>query len=320
MNERYIVTGALGCIGAWVTQQLVLRGDVPVIFDLPGDRRRLRELLGERVEDLVFVDGDISDLAALERAVAEHGAKKIVHLAGLQVPFCKADPARGALVNVVGTIHVLEVAKRLRLDGVVYASSAAVYGPPEDSEDAPPDEGGALVPTTHYGVFKRANEDNARIYWQDDSVRSVGLRPLTVYGVGRDQGLTSGPTTAMRALVRGEATTIAFSGSTDFLYVADCAAAFLACVDAGRSGATVYNLAGHSTTVQAFVDIVMQVAEELGIDARDKIKIAGNALPIPGAIDASAFERDYPEVPRTTLEDGIRETLMRFRALEAAHA
>ncbi|HMQ22416.1 MAG TPA: GDP-mannose 4,6-dehydratase, partial [Planctomycetota bacterium] len=139
MNERYIVTGALGCIGAWVTQQLVLRGDVPVIFDLPGDRRRLRELLGERVEDLVFVDGDISDLAALERAVAEHGAKKIVHLAGLQVPFCKADPARGALVNVVGTIHVLEVAKRLRLDGVVYATSAAVYGPPEDSEDAPPD-------------------------------------------------------------------------------------------------------------------------------------------------------------------------------------
>ncbi|MCB9880440.1 MAG: NAD-dependent epimerase/dehydratase family protein [Planctomycetes bacterium] len=316
MTNHYIVTGALGCIGAWVTKLLVDRGDVPVVFDLPGDRRRLRELLGERLEEIVFVDGDITDLTALENTVRETDAHRIVHLAGLQVPFCKADPARGALVNVLGTIHVLEVAKRLQLDGVVYASSAAVYGPPEDDLAAAPDENSALEPSTHYGVFKRANEGNARIYWTDDGVRSVGLRPLTVYGVGRDQGLTSGPTTAMRKLVRGEPSTISFSGATDFLYVADCAAAFLACVDACPDGAPVYNLSGHSVTVEKFVDIVGRTARQMGIDTADRITIDGPALPIPGAIDGSAFASAYPNAPKTKLEDGIRETLERFVELE----
>ena len=66
-----------------------------------------------------------------------------------------------------------------------------MFGPGEDGAAAP-DEDSACEPTTHYGVYKRANEGTARIFWQDNNMPSVGLRPLTVYGVGRDQGLTSG--------------------------------------------------------------------------------------------------------------------------------
>ena len=64
-------------------------------------------------------------------------------------------------------------------------------------------------PTTHYGVFKRANEGNARVYYLDHGLNSVGLRPLTVYGVNRDTGLTSDPTKAKKLtaakLASGEA-------------------------------------------------------------------------------------------------------------------
>src|SRR5204863_2394206 len=111
MKHTYFVTGALGCIGAWVVKQLVERGDVPVVFDLGGDPRRIRDLIGEEgLARVRFVQGDITDLEAVKRAVRAAEARALVHLAGLQVPFCKADPALGARVNVLGTIHVFEAA------------------------------------------------------------------------------------------------------------------------------------------------------------------------------------------------------------------
>ena len=87
---------------------------------------------------------------------------------------------------------------------VVYTSSIAVFA----DDDADPVSGRLTVeatghPRTHYGVYKQANEGNARVYWLDDGVPSIGLRPMTVYGVGRDQGMTSGPTKAVVAAVLG---------------------------------------------------------------------------------------------------------------------
>ena len=103
----------------------------------------------------------------------------------------------------------------------MYASSAAVFGVSED--DTPVSEDEADAPRTHYGWFKRTNEGNADIYFRDHGLSSVGLRPLTVYGVGRDTGITSDTTEAMRHAVLGLPFHIRFGGTTDFLYVADCA-------------------------------------------------------------------------------------------------
>jgi nucleoside-diphosphate-sugar epimerase len=115
------------------------------------------------------------------------------------VPFCRADPPRGALVNVVGTVNVFEAARRRagQMAPVVYTSSIAVF----TADDADPASGRLTAaayphPPNHYGVFKQANEGNARIYWLDSGVSSIGVRPMTIYGVGRDQGMTSGPTKA----------------------------------------------------------------------------------------------------------------------------
>ena len=128
----------------------------------------------------------------------------MIHLAALQVPFCRADPPLGARVNVVGTVNVFEaVARRAeRMGPVVYASSVAAYDALEDRAAAPAMQG---VPSTLYGVYKRANEGTATVYAQERETPSVGLRPHTVYGPGRDQGLTSAPTTAMLAAAAGRA-------------------------------------------------------------------------------------------------------------------
>src|ERR1041385_8237467 len=227
MSQTYFITGAQGCIGSWIVKALIERGDQAVVFDRSSDSRRLLAIMNAAdVAQVRFIAGDITDGAAVLSALSESGADRVIHLAGLQVPTCKADPVAGALVNIVGTLNVFEAARTIGSKRIVYASSAAVYG--MNDSDGALDEAAQCEPTTHYGVFKRTNEGNARIYFLDHGIDSVGLRPLTVYGVNRDTGLTSDPTKAMKSAVLGRPFHIRFSGATDFQYVADTASAFIA--------------------------------------------------------------------------------------------
>jgi len=214
-SERFLVTGALGCIGAWAVKRLVDDG-VPVwVYDLPAKPHRLRLLMDEAaLGEIHFVDGDITDAELFERTVVEQGISHIVHLAALQVPFVRADPIRGARVNVAGTTIVFEMAKRHadQVVGLAYASSIGVYGPSSEYPPGPLAHDAPLHPPTLYGVTKQANEGTARIYWQDDGVRSIGLRPAFVYGPGRDQGVSSTPTKAMVAAAIGRPYQISFGG------------------------------------------------------------------------------------------------------------
>jgi len=315
MSDTYFLTGALGCIGSWVVKHLVERGDQAIVFDLAADPRRIRDILGEDdFASVSFLEGDITDGEAVLRAVQESGARKIIHLAALQVPFCRADPARGARVNVLGTIHLFEAAKAAGVERLVYASSAAVYGAPEEGAAAP-DEGAECEPGTHYGVYKRANEGNARVYWQDDGISSVGLRPLTVYGVGRDQGLTSSPTTAMKAAVLGQEFTIGFRGATDFHYVADTAAAFVASADRAPAGAQVFNLHGEAIEVARFVELIDECSAP---DKRGLVHTSGEPIQMPPAIDGTRIHEHIEGLPVTPVAEGVRATMERFRTLHEA--
>ncbi|MGH9969033.1 MAG: NAD-dependent epimerase/dehydratase family protein [Pyrinomonadaceae bacterium] len=310
MPEFYFITGAQGCIGSWIVKALAERGDTPVVFDRSADARRLSAIMHPTsLERVRFVTGDITDPGAVLAALKSTGdsAQRVIHLAGLQVPTCKADPVAGALVNVVGTLNVFEAARTVGVATVVYASSAAVFGMSED--DTPLDETAACEPTTHYGVFKQTNEGNARVYFLDHGLMSVGLRPLTVYGVNRDSGLTSDPTKAMKAAVLGIPFHIRFGGSTDFQYVADTAAAFIACADKAPAGAHVFNLHGETVDVARIVNVINQQSQ------RDLITFGGPPIPIAPALNDAALRRVVGELPSTRLEDGIAETMKRFAEL-----
>jgi len=311
MAETYFITGAHGCIGSWIVKSLVERGDSAVVFDRSDDPRRLRAIMDpDQLAIVRFILGDITDSPAVQRALDQSNATRVIHLAGLQVPVCKADPVGGALVNVVGTLNVFEAARTLGVKNVVYASSAAVYGLNDD--DAVLDETAACEPSTHYGVFKRANEGNARIYYLDHGLSSVGLRPLTVYGVNRDSGLTSDPTKAMKSAVLGRPFHIRFGGATDFQYVADTAAAFIACAEKTLDGAQVFNLHGETVTVKRITDLINEI-----INA-SLITFGGPPIPIAPALDDAAIRKLIGDLPSTPLETGMRETMDRFAALRDA--
>jgi nucleoside-diphosphate-sugar epimerase len=128
-REVWLVTGGSGCIGAWTVLTLVREGVTVVALDRETGGHRQRLIASEdELARITAVQGDITDLAGLERVLAEYEVTHVVHLAGLQAPFCKADPPLGAQVNVTGTTNVLEAVRRHGLTTPVsYASSSGVY-------------------------------------------------------------------------------------------------------------------------------------------------------------------------------------------------
>jgi UDP-glucuronate 4-epimerase len=304
LEERFLVTGALGCIGAWILRTLLREGIPAVGFDLGTNTSRLALILEpEELERIELVQGDVTDLAAVERAVDDCAATHVIHLAAMLIPLAKADPPRGAHVNVVGTVNVFEAVKRReRVRGLAYASSAAVYGPDAPARVA---EDAAPSPATHYGVHKLANEGCARVYWADDGVPSIGLRPYVVYGAGRDQGITAEPTLAMAAVARGEPYHIGFGGRMQMHYAPDAARAF---VEAARrseeGGALVGNLGG----APAGIDEVVAAIEEAAPEAAGSITFAEEPLPFP-----EEFEGLVQPAPVTPLREAVAETIAIFR-------
>src|SRR5205085_9723403 len=156
--------------------------------------------------------------------------------------------------NVLGTLAVFEAVRQSQgqVQRLVYASSAAVFGPPEAYPAGPLADDVPLVPTTTYGVVKCCNEGNARIYFQDHGLSSVGLRPWTVYGVGRDFGMTSEPTKAIKSLALGRPYHITYGGVQDLQYVDDVAKCFVRCLVAPYQGAKSYNLRGEVVDLPGF--------------------------------------------------------------------
>jgi nucleoside-diphosphate-sugar epimerase len=316
-DERFLVTGALGCIGAWTIRALVREGAPVVAFDLGQNRRRLEQIMSpDELVQVSFVASDITDLAAVEAALDDHQVTNVIHLAALQVPFCRADPPLGALVNVVGTVNVFEAVKRRldRMAPLVYTSSMGAYSAADvDPVSGRLNEDAEAHPATHYGVYKVANEGTARIYAVDDGLASIGVRPMTVYGAGRDQGMTSSPTVAIAAAVLGLPFTITFGGRTLYQYAEDVAGTLILASRSSLTGAHVFNLGGHGVDMPAWIETIESVVPE----AAGLITHASAALPFPEEIDHTSLAV-LGDVPVTRVREGIEATVEIFRRLAAA--
>jgi UDP-glucuronate 4-epimerase len=313
-SERFLVTGALGCVGAWTVRELVREGTPVVGFDLGRNPRRLAQILEpDELGRVELVTGDITDLPALERVLDEHGITNVIHLAALQVPFCRADPPLGAAVNVVGTVNVFEAVSRRGLNGapVVYAGSIGMFAPSDvDPATGRLEEDAVAHPGNHYGVYKLANEGNARIYWADSGVPSVGLRPMTVYGVGRDQGMTSSPTVAIAAAVLRRPFEITFGGETLFQYAEDVAKTLLLASRAEPVGARVFNLGGNAVAIADWVTAIEAAVPE----AAGLITVARTELPFPAAIAHESLAA-LGQVSVTSHREGIAASAAIYRRL-----
>ncbi len=293
-----LVTGAGGCIGAWTVALLARAGVAVTALDRDTDPVRPALLMTEEERARVaWTVADITDPEAVRAAAA--GCQAVIHLAALQVPFCKADPAGGARVNVVGTVNVFEAARREGMRRVAHASSIAAHSFFPDSPYL----------KTLYGAYKTCGEHLAGVYWQDWKVPSICLRPSVVQGVGRDQGVTSKTTVAIQSAALGVPYTIPFRGPVAFLHAGEAASAFIRSVADDGRGAPVFDINGAATTVEAIVDQVRALAP--GSD----LTIDGDPLPFPADLSDAAVRNHLGDYGSIAPEEGVEGTFHAFRAL-----
>lgn len=310
MAAPVLVTGAGGCIGAWTVKLLQDAGDGVVAFDLSADRRRLELLCDDPAEAqaVAWETGDIADFDRVAQVFASHRPRAVIHLAALQVPFCRADPVQGARVNGLGAVNVFEAARQNDCARIAYASSVAATAMRGDGGGGDGDGAGrAPWLETLYGASKVYNEQNARVYWQDWQAPSVGIRPSVVYGPARDQGMSSTPTVAMLAAVLGAPFVIPFTGPVGFVYAAEAAAAFIQAVAVEQTGAHVFALNGAVKTVEEVVALIAARIPEA------QVTCEGVALPFPAAeLSDAPLRAHIGDYARPAFEDGLDQTLALF--------
>lgn len=321
------ITGGTGCIGSVTIYKLLQSDEVGkiVIATRSNNTAPLKLWLGEDLDPRIeFVKLDVADYRAMEEVVTKVDPTRIIHLGAYQSPDCSKYHIQGMEINTGGTMALFDIAEKLpNLQRFVFASSAAVYGMramypnPGITEDA------QLAPPNHYGIWKLGGEHLARLFYDNTKVPTVCLRINTTYGKGRDKGKTSAPTNALKAIAMGsvEGNAIPFEmpyqGRENYHFVEDVGAHFAACALQPYEGFGAFNIKGKTIAIEEFLGIVQKQAQDLGLGEFAKLSIAQGAPPNLFVSDLSheKIARTFKDLPLTTIEDGVRKSLVEFKKM-----
>jgi UDP-glucose 4-epimerase len=278
---RVLVTGGAGFIGSHLVDALVARGDeVVVVDDLSAGRA------GRLDRGVVLHKVSITDAGALDAVMRGSGAELVCHLAAqIDVRASVVSPADDARVNVVGTVNVLEAARRVGARVLFASSGGALYGrdaPIPSREDVLP------LPESPYGIAKYCAECYIGLYNRLHGTSHSVMRLANVYGPRQDPAGEAGVITIFCASALASARpTIYGDGSQtrDYVYVGDVVAAFSAAADRGRPGT--WNI---GTGVEVSVLDLVQIID--GIAGRELSPEF--APPRPGELARSALAVDRP--------------------------
>lgn len=298
-DRSVLVTGAAGCIGAWVVKLLREAGAQPVVYDLTENRQRL-QLIMEDADSVFWELGDITNFEQLSAVAEKHSVEAIIHLAALQVPFCKADPVGSTKVNVIGSVNILELARVMGISRLSYASSIAAPAMGDNDSLA-----------TLYGAHKVCGEQMAAVYWQDWQVPSVGIRPTIIYGPGRDQGMSAAPTIAMLAAQLGIEYEIPFSGLVSYSHAQDAARRFIAAAAKAHLGAPVFDLNGTVADTADVLDMIRSYRPNA------KLNYVGEPMPFPADASDNKLEDFLGLTACRTMQQGVSDTFEYFDSAQA---
>ena len=183
---KILITGGAGFIGAHVAQKLIERGDQVVLVDNFNDyydpklkEDRVKHLL--RGKKFKLYRADIRDFSGLEKIFKKEKVDKVLHLAAMAgVRYSLEQPILYGEVNFMGTLNLMELAKRYKIKNFVYASSSSVYGVNKKVPFSETDR--VDNPISTYAATKKATELLAHMYSHTFGLNTTGLRFFTVYG------------------------------------------------------------------------------------------------------------------------------------------
>ena len=295
---RAVVTGGAGFIGSHLVDALLAHGDDVAVLDNLSTGRRERVAEGARL-----VEGDIRDAAAVAAAFGEAEPEVCFHLAAqADVRRSVEDPAFDAEVNVLGTIRVLEAARRHGTQVVFSSTGGAIYGECEE----PAGETAPRLPISPYGTSKLAGEEYLAMEARLHGATHVALRFGNVYGPRQDPHGEAGVVAIfLGRLAAGEPFTIFGDGTQtrDYVYVGDVVRATLAA--AGQPGG-VFNVGtGRETSV---LDLAEACRRASGVDLEPGFAEARLGELARSVLDPALAERTLGFRAETDLDAGIAAT------------
>lgn len=307
MGQHVLLTGGAGFIGSHVAARLLDRGNrVTVLDDFndfydPALKRANAGRFAGRA-DWRLVEGDIRDAGLVERLFAEGRFDAVIHLAARAgVRPSLREPILYEEVNCIGTLRLLEAARRHGPANFVFASSSSVYGVNEKvpfAEDDPVDR-----PISPYAATKKAGEVLCYTWHHLHGLHVSALRYFTVYGPRQRPEMAIHKFTTMMA--RGEAIPMFGDGSTarDYTYIDDIVRGTVAALDRCE-GYEIYNLGEERTTTLR--ELIELLGRALGVEPR--IRPEPNQpgdVPITFA-DVSKARARLGYQPTTPVEEGVR--------------
>ena len=307
----YLITGGFGCIGTYVIRDLLNAGEQIVVYDSVYDLTIPKLVLTEeQLEQFTFVQGDITDLPHVLRTTKAHDIDRIIHLASWQVPACQANPPQALKIVCEGTINMFETARLLNLKRVVWASSVAVFGAPEDYNFQPIDNEAPHFPKFIYGACKSLNERYATHYFNEYGVDTIGLRFTAVYGVGRTRGMSSFSTKMIENVALGHPAVVPFGDDTiDWQYVEDVSRSIVMSCICPLTKTHTFSVKGGLRSVKEGVAYLKQIVPDA------QITLEPGVFGISWDYDATPISKEIGFTPAYTMEQGILKTLNRFREL-----
>lgn len=308
----YLVTGGTGFIGAYTIRDLLRRGEKVVSFDASPDLSIMGYALTEpEIEKTIRVFGDITDLPLILNTIKEHNVEHIVHMASLQIPASDANPYFAVRVNCEGTANIFEACRIANIKRLVWASSIAVFGPPELYGNNPVLNDAPHHPVSVYGACKSLNEYLAKYYFEKHSIDSVGLRFTAVYGLGRVRGKSSFTTKMIEMAAKGEPYTVPYGDDVvDWQYVEDLAGLIVHTLDLPTTTKTrVFNTQGDVRPVMDGVNYLRKMKQA-------KLQIEGGKFGIAWEFDTTPLRAEIGFEPRYSMEQGIERTYEAFLKLK----
>jgi UDP-glucose 4-epimerase len=303
------VTGGAGFIGSHLVEKLVDQGcEVTVLDNLSSGHMDNLASLADRV---AFVKGDIKDDRTLNKV--SKGCQAIFHQAAVvSVTQTVKEPLSSALVNDLGTVKVLDAARRNGVPRVVMASSSAVYG---DAPQLPKTESMNPAPLSPYAVQKLTNEYYAELYYRLYGLETVCLRYFNVYGPRQDPSSPYSGVISIFMLraVNGVAPMIYGDGrqTRDFVFVEDVIQANLLAAASPVAAGRVFNV-GTSNSVE-INQLWQMIAAMAGCavtplyDQPREGDIVHSLASIQRAKETLGFQ------PSISFEEGLRRTFQWYR-------